>query len=62
MSLEFDPETKTIFEQNQSGGGSTVTTAEYKVINNKMVLVKQSCFKWDPEREELVKRPLEECQ
>ena len=62
ISLEFDPETKTIFERNQSGGGSTVTTAEYKVINNKMVLVKQSCFKWDLEREELVERPLEECQ
>lgn len=60
VSLEFDPETKTIYEWNQSGAG--VTTAEYKVIDNKMVVVKQSCFKWDLEREELVERPLEECQ
>ena len=62
VSLEFDPETKTIYEWNQSGPGSSVTTAEYKVIDNKMVMVKQNCFKWDMKREELVERPLEECQ
>lgn len=62
ISLEFDSETKTIYEQNQSGAGSSVTTAAYKVVDNKMVLVTQSCFKWDPEREELVEQPLEDCQ
>lgn len=61
VSLEFNAKTKTIFERNQCCAGSIVTTAEYKVVNNKMVLKKQRCFKWDEKKNELVERPIKEC-
>ncbi len=62
VSLEFDGKTKRIHERDQCCAGSIVTTAEYKVINNKMVLVKKRCFKWDDKKEELVERKIEDCQ
>lgn len=61
-SLEFDSKTKRIYERNQCCAGSSVTTAEYKVINNKMVLVKERCFKWDEKKQELVERKIKDCQ
>lgn len=62
VSLEFDKKTKKIFERNQCCAGSTVTTAEYKVVNNQMILLKQRCFKWDEKTQDLVERKPEECQ
>lgn len=61
-SLEFDDRTKRIYERNQCCAGSSVTTAEYKVINNKMVFVKERCFKWDEKKQELVERKIKDCQ
>lgn len=61
-SLEFNNTTKRIYERNQCCAGSSVTTAEYKVINNKMVLVKERCFKWDEKKQELVERKIKDCQ
>lgn len=46
-SLEFDSKNKRIYEHNQCCAGTSVTEAEYKVVNNKMVLLKQNCFKLD---------------
>lgn len=46
-SLEFDSKTKRIHEHNQCCAGSKHINAEYKVVNNKMVLVKQTCLELD---------------
>ncbi|KRB55686.1 hypothetical protein [Flavobacterium sp. Root186] len=46
-SLEFDSKTKRIHEHNQCCAGTSVMEAEYKVVNNKMVLIKKTCFKYD---------------
>ncbi|MFD1605672.1 XAC2610-related protein [Flavobacterium artemisiae] len=46
-SLEFDSKTKIISEHNQCCAGRKVMTAEYKVVNNKMVLLKRTCVEFD---------------
>lgn len=46
-SLQFDSKTKRISEHNQCCAGRSVNTAEYKVVNNKMVLIKQTCMEYD---------------
>lgn len=46
-SLQFDSKTKRIEERNQCCAGRIVNTAEYKVVNNKMVLIKQTCHEYD---------------
>lgn len=46
-SLQFDSKTKRISEHNQCCAGRSVNTAEYKVVNNKMVLIKQTCLEYD---------------
>lgn len=61
-SLEFDSKSKTIFERNECCGGTSVTTAEYNVVKNKMVLIKQHCYKWDEKKQELVERKMKDCQ
>ena len=61
-SLEFKPESKTIHERNACCGGSIVTTATYKVENNKMVPIQQQCYKWDEEKEALTERKMKACE
>lgn len=61
-SLEFDGKAKRIYERNSCCAGTSVMTAEYKVVNNKMVLVKQHCYKWDEKKQELVERKMKDCQ
>jgi hypothetical protein len=61
-SLEFDNKAKRIYERNQCCAGTSVITAEFKVVQNKMVLVKQQCFKWDEKKQALVERKLKDCQ
>lgn len=61
-SLEFNAKTKTIREHNQCCAGSQQTTAVYKIVNNKMVLIEQHCFTWDEHKQELVERPWKDCQ
>jgi len=61
-SLEFDEKKKLITMTNQCCAGSSVTTATYKVVKNKMVLVSESCFRYDEKKGELVKRPIKQCQ
>ncbi|MBF4485382.1 hypothetical protein [Flavobacterium sp. CSZ] len=46
-SLQFDSKTKRIAEHNQCCAGRIVNTAEYKVVNDKMVLIKQTCMEYD---------------
>lgn len=47
ISLEFDPKTKRIYEHNQCCGGRSHMNAEYRVVNNQMVLVKMTCIEYD---------------
>lgn len=46
-SLQFDSKTKRIKEHDQCCAGRSFITAEYKVVNNKMVLLKQNCMEYD---------------
>lgn len=46
-SLEFDSKTKRIHEYNQCCAGASQMNAEYKVVNNKLVLIKKSCLELD---------------
>ncbi|WP_264551182.1 XAC2610-related protein [Flavobacterium sp. N2038] len=46
-SLEFDSQSKRIYEHNQCCAGSRHMNAEYKVVNNKMVLIKKTCQELD---------------
>ncbi|WDF65264.1 XAC2610-related protein [Flavobacterium sp. KACC 22763] len=46
-SLEFDSKNKRIYEHNQCCAGRSVERTEYKVENNKMVLLKKTCMEYD---------------
>ena len=61
-SLEFDEKKKLITMTNQCCAGSSVVKATYKVVKNKMVLVSESCYKFDEKRGELIKRPIKQCR
>lgn len=61
-SLEFDEKSKTISSTNSCCAGTSVTTATYRVVKNKLVLVGESCMKYDEKKGELVKRPIKACQ
>lgn len=62
VSLNFDQKSKRIFEHNQCCGGRQHTTAEYKVVNNKMILVEQHCYIWDEKKQDLIERKMKDCQ
>lgn len=51
-SLEFDPMAKRIYEHNQCCAGRSHMNAEYKVVNNKMVVVKMTCTEYDEETDD----------
>lgn len=54
-SLEFDSKTKRISEYNQCCAGASQMNATYKVVNNKMVLITQTCLQLDIKSGELKK-------
>jgi len=54
-SLSFDSKTKRIYEHNQCCGGRSHMNAEYKVVNNKMVLIKKTCLEYDDQIEDFKK-------
>ncbi len=54
-SLEFDQKAKRIYEHNQCCAGRSHMNAEYKVVNNKMVLIKQTCLEYDDKAEDYKK-------
>lgn len=62
VSLDFDNKSKKIYERNQCCAGRQVTTAEYKVVSNKMVLIKEHCFRWDEKKQKLIERKLKDCE
>ncbi|WP_276975431.1 hypothetical protein [Flavobacterium filum] len=54
-SLEFDIKRKRIYEHNQCCAGNSHMNAEYKVINNKMVLIKKTCTEYNEKKKDFVK-------
>jgi len=54
-SLSFDSKTKRIHEHNQCCAGKSHMSAEYKVVNNKMVLIKKTCLEYDDKIEDFKK-------
>lgn len=54
-SLEFDAKTKRIYEHNQCCAGNSHMNAEYKVVNNKMVLIKRTCLEYNENKKDFVK-------
>jgi hypothetical protein len=62
VSLEFDAKAKRIYETNSCCAGSSVQKLIYKVVNNRMVLVAQHCYKWDEKTQALVERKWSACQ
>ena len=54
-SLEFDQKLKRIYERNQCCAGRSVMNAEYKVVNNKMILLKKTCLEYDEKKEDYKK-------
>jgi len=53
-SLEFDNEAKRIYEHNQCCAGKSHINAEYKVVNNKMILIKQTCLEYDEKKDDFI--------
>lgn len=62
ISLTFDAKQKRIFELNQCCGGTQYTTATYKVVNNKMVLIEKYCYKWDEKKKKMIERQMKDCE
>jgi len=62
ISLTFDKKKKRIYETNQCCAGTQVMKAEYKVVNNKMILTKEKCQKWDEKKQKLVVKAINECK
>jgi hypothetical protein len=52
ISLEFDHREKRIYERNECCMGRSIMNAEYKVNNNKMILLKKSCLAFDEKTQE----------
>lgn len=52
-SLEFDPNSKLIYEHNQCCAGSMGLNATYKVVNNKMKLIQKECYEINSETGEM---------
>lgn len=53
-SLEFDNALKLIYEHNQCCAGRSHMNATYEVVNNKMVLLEQTCLEYDDEKEDYI--------
>ncbi|GAA3743141.1 hypothetical protein GCM10022422_28940 [Flavobacterium ginsengisoli] len=54
-SLEFDSKNKRIHEHNQCCAGRSIERTEYKVENNKMVLLKKTCMEYDDKTQDYKK-------
>ena len=61
-SLEFNAKAKRVYEHNSCCAGTSVTSAEYKVVRNRLVLVAHHCLRWDEKKQKLVERPYSACQ
>lgn len=62
VSFEFDEKKKLVSSTNSCCGGTSITTATYRVVKNKLVTVSEACMQYDEKKGELVKRPIKACQ
>lgn len=62
VSFEFDEKKKLVSSTNSCCGGTSITTATYRVVKNKLVTVSETCMQYDEKKGELVKRPIKACQ
>ena len=53
-SLEFDQKEKIVYEHSQCCAGNYHSTASYRVVDNKLELISQKCFKYDEETEDFI--------
>ncbi len=53
-SLEFDNDSKLVYEHNQCCAGRSYMNATYKVVNNEMILVEKKCLEYDEEKEDFI--------
>ncbi len=58
-SLEFDNDSKLIYEHNQCCAGRSHMNATYKVVNNEMVLIEKKCLEYDEEKEDFIETDCE---
>lgn len=58
-SLEFDNDSRLIYEHNQCCAGRSHMNATYKVVNNEMVLIEQKCLEYDEEKEDFIETECE---
>ena len=58
-SLDFDNESKLIYEHNQCCAGKSHMNATYKVVNNEMVLIEQKCIEYDEKKEDYIETKCE---
>ncbi|MFC4164890.1 XAC2610-related protein [Epilithonimonas zeae] len=61
-SLEFDEKNKLITETNQCCAGASIVKNIYKVKENKMVLVKEHCYKWSEKLQKHIEKKPKDCQ
>lgn len=54
VSLEFDKELKLIYEHNQSRAGYSHSNSTYKLVDNKMILIKEKCIEFDKEKDDFI--------
>lgn len=58
-SLEFDHESKLVYEHNQCCAGRSHMNATYKVIDNQLVLISQTCLEYDETIDDFVEKDCE---
>lgn len=58
-SLDFDNESKLIYEHNQCCAGKSHMNATYKVVNNEMVLIDQKCLEYDEKKKDYIETKCE---
>ncbi|MFT5617258.1 MAG: hypothetical protein ACI85I_000474 [Arenicella sp.] len=54
LSLQFDSAKKEVYEHNQCCAGSKEEITTYKIVKNKMYLIKKKCLEYDEETETFV--------
>jgi hypothetical protein len=62
VCLDFNPKTKRVIEHNQCCAGRQQTRTEYKIVNDKMVLLEEHCYIWSDKKKDLVERKMKDCQ
>lgn len=54
ISLDFDPETKTVTEYDQCCAGRYISNTTYEIVNNKMVLIERHCLEYSESEDEMI--------